>query len=519
MVRKRNQPDAGGRGHGPAKQAPTGSDLHPGRPRGGRDGACGTRTSAQVEQFGDFFSWRAVRLFAVLYLVGISNGMVMTIVLVGLLIWSLTGTRQAIMAMSLVAMYRFTNGAIAGFSPFGNVLFWIVAIAASARLFWGARGMTAPFAWVTLFAFVAAALSVMVSKAPDVSLMKVISFYVVSSALLLASTSMRAADVAWLQKWFFSIAIVVAALSILTAFVPSIGFRKVAWSLQGVFNHPQAAGVFFAPFAAWFAARVFVEPVRFLPRWVLALAGLFAGMIIASHARTAMLATFVAVGLTLVVLLVKGRTGPHTRSRGQLAGVVVVLALLSSVILASGVLNEELESLVKKGDDAQSVTEAFESSRGAGMAQHIENFLDAPLTGHGFGVYRLGVRGGDAHIKRFLGIPLSASTEKGIAFTSVLEEVGIVGGVLFYGLLFSIVRAMARGQSLGTLAMVVAAIAVNFGEAIIFAAGGLGLFMWLIVGFGLARSQFGAVIEPETERRPSQAARVRRQVELLGPSR
>ena len=115
----------------------------------------------------------------------------------------------------------------------------------------------------------------------------------------------------------------------------------------------------------------------------------------------------------------------------------------------------------------------------------------APLTGHGFGVYRYGVRGGEERIRRFLGIPISASAEKGVAFTSVLEETGIIGGLLFYALMIAIIARAARADTAGVVAMAVGTIAVNFGEAIIFATGGMGLFMWLVLGFTLARARLG----------------------------
>jgi hypothetical protein len=88
-----------------------------------------------------------------------------------------------------------------------------------------------------------------------------------------------------------------------------------------------------------------------------------------------------------------------------------------------------------------------------------------------------------------MGLPISAPAEKGIIFTSVLEEVGAFGGLLFYGLLISIIAAAAKGNTPGVLAMVIGTIAVNFGEAIFFATGGMGLFMWAVIGFGLARAR------------------------------
>jgi len=452
------------------------------RPR--RNGAASS--SQTLEAFGDYFSWPAARLFGIVYLVGISNSIVGAIVVVGLLGWSLTGATQAIMAMSVVALLKFANPAVASPPLLGTVLFWLVAMAAAGRLYMAARHVSVPFVFLAAFALTAALLSVMVSKAVDVSVMKVVSFFIVSSGLLIVSNSLRSGEVLDLQRWFFTAALVMAVLSVLTLPFPWIAFKTVAGSLQGMFNHPQAAGVFYVPFASWFIARVFLERWAVLPRWVIALSVLFAGMIVASGARTAMLATFVSVGLTLVIFLIRGRSSPANRTRGQIIGFSVAMLGLALVILFSGVLNEELEAIVYKGDEeAGGLTEAFQSARGAGVSMHIENFLDAPLTGHGFGVYREGAR----HVTRFMGIPISASAEKGIVFTSVLEEVGAFGGLLFYGLLIAIIAAAAKGSTPGVLAMVIGTIAVNFGEAIFFATGGMGLFMWAVIGFGLARAR------------------------------
>lgn len=456
------------------------------RPREGQ----GVSSSAPVETFDSFFSWPAAGLFALVYLAGIANSVVGAIVVLGLLAWSLAGAKQAMMAMSCVALLKFANPAVASPPLLGAVLFWLVAMTAAGRLYMAAGRFSAPFVFLVAFALAAILLSAMVSKAVDVSVMKVVSFFIVSSSLLLASNSLRSDQVLALQRWFFSVVLVMAALSLLTLPFPGVAFNTVAGSLQGMFSHPQTAGVFYVPFAAWLIARIFLERWALLPRWVIALAVVFAGMIVATGARTAMLATFVSVGLTLVLFLVRGRTGPANRTRGQIVGFSVAMLLFSAVILFSGVLQEEVEAIVYKGDEeTASVTEAFEASRGAGVAMHIDNFLDAPLTGHGFGVYREGVRGGERNIVRFMGIPISASAEKGIIFTAVLEEVGLFGGLLFYGLLISIIAAAAKASTPGVLAMVIGTLAVNFGEAIFFATGGMGLFMWAMIGFGLARAR------------------------------
>ncbi len=450
-------------------------------------------STSRAEPFRNYFSWPEIGFFSIVYLVAITHGLVMTLVLVGLLIWSVTGATQAIMAMTFVALIKFSNGAVVSFSPYAMVLFWLITMAACARLYLSVRRLSMSFVLLVSFALVSILVSIMVSKAVDVSIMKVVSFFIVSSALLIVSDSLKAEDVQKLQRWFFSVALVIAVLSLMTLPFPSIGFRKVAGSLQGMFVHPQTAGMFYVPFASWLITRIFLERVRYLPQWVLGMSVLFAGMIIASGARTAMLATFVGVGLTLMIVLFKGKSGPTYRSRGEIMGFTLIMFSLSLVILLSGVLKEELEAIAFKGDDEGSFSEAFESSRGAGVSAHIQNFLDAPLTGHGFGVYRQGVRGGEKRIKRFLGVPISASAEKGIVFTSVLEEVGIVGALLFYLLLISIVGTATKSFNPAALAMVIGTIAINFGEAVIFSANGMGLFIWLIIGFALARARIKSV--------------------------
>jgi len=410
----------------------------------------------------------------------------------GLAVWAATGAAPAIIAMAVGALLKFANPAIASAPVFGAALFWIVAMVAAARLYFRGGPLSAPFVLVAAFACVSLLLSIITSPAVDVSVMKLLSFYIVSSSVLLGSLSLANADVTRLQHFFFSVALVVVFLSVLTLPFPGVAFNRNGLGFQGVFNHPQAAGVFYVPFASWLIARVLLERWSFLPRWVLGLAVVFSVMIAASGARTAMFATFLSVALTLIIFLVKGRSSPENRTRAQIIGSTLVMVCLGLAILASGAFNEELESLVYKYDSEEAsgdLSAAFEASRGAAVDMHIRNFLDAPLTGHGFGVHREGVGGGERNIVRVMGIPVSAPAEKGIVFTAVLEEVGVFGGLLFYALLISIIAVAAGGSSPGASAMVIGAIAVNFGEAIFFATGGMGLFMWAVIGFGLARAR------------------------------
>lgn len=110
----------------------------------------------------------------------------------------------------------------------------------------------------------------------------------------------------------------------------------------------------------------------------------------------------------------------------------------------------------------------------------------------GFGVYEFGVFGGEERVVRVFGIPLSAPAEKGFAFTAVLEETGIFGALLFYSLLLGMIRVAFKDPAPETAALMLGAVFVNFGEAVIFSPGGLGLYVWIVIGLALAQSRTNA---------------------------
>ena len=442
--------------------------------------------------FAGAFAWRDALLFSTLFGVAVANKHLMTMVLLGLAGWALSGPRQAFLAMSLVAVLRYANEGFASFSPFASILFWLIMMLGSARIYLSLRRVPPSYIWLFAFSLVAIATSVAVSRAPDVSLMKIVSFFIVSSAVLVGSVSLSRADIERLQRWFVSAAIAIAGLSLLTLASPGIAFRLNGTGFQGIFAHPQHLGVMLVPFVAWGLMRAFNNrKVRVTPlQLLLIVAGVI--IIVMTRARTAMLAAFVAVLLTTGVHLLRSQALSYRKHFGQIAGIGIFLGLVLVIGLSTGGGAALFEEIAFKGSGTADLQEAFEVSRGAGVSQHLDNFADAPLTGHGFGVYRHGVAGGERGIVRLWGIPISAPAEKGFAFTAVLEEVGIVGGFLFYGLLLSMARSAARSQRPEILALLLGAVMINFGEAVIFSPGGIGLFMWLVMGVALAGAHYDA---------------------------
>ena len=82
-------------------------------------------------------------------------------------------------------------------------------------------------------------------------------------------------------------------------------------------------------------------------------------------------------------------------------------------------------------------------------------------------------------------LPVSAPVEKGMLATAVLEETGAIGALMFLVLLGSLLVPAARKGNFCHLWLGCTCLAVNFGESVFLSFGGMGLFIWLIIGYAL----------------------------------
>jgi len=231
-------------------------------------------------------------------------------------------------------------------------------------------------------------------------------------------------------------------------------------------------------------------------------AGLAWFMVFASASRTAALSAAIGFSLAYVVRQIR----PEEKSVRSKSGIRVVplvatIVLLGFVTWKGPAMQERVTNfLIKDSNQTTSAIESLQASRMGLIERSMNNFWASPLAGIGFGVpseERL-----DDIERGFMGLPISATIEKGFLPASVLEETGIIGfsawlfliGVLFY-------TVLNRGDS-SQLWVLTTCIMVNAGEAIFFAIGGNGLFMWLFIGFALIPScySFRAEFRPRRER-------------------
>jgi hypothetical protein len=407
-------------------------------------------------------------------------------VLALLTLWALRDRVSALQALELSVLVKYMNPGLVAYDEFSGVLMWAVILAAAARVCAGASAVH----WqrvVPVIGFVALALvfSIAVSPAVEISVMKLLTFGIIVSTVIMAADGLTEEQRADFARWLLTLGLVAIGASALTLLRPEIAFRLNGTGLQGIFNHPQSLGTFTAPFAAVLLAQALVLQRRAGLVWLAAIALCWSVMLL-TEARTAAFAAAAGVGSALAARLWWGRQARSDVGPGRIFGVLAIVAVaLVVAIVQTDAVGRAVTSFLLKRSGEQEVSAALHASRGVGIEGQWRNFLDAPLTGHGFGVYVDGTF--PDGVSRVWGIPISAPVEKGFVPTAVLEETGLPGALLFATLIGSLWLTVWRSREPQRIALFVGALAVNVGEAVILSPGGIGLHVWILLALASGR--------------------------------
>jgi len=347
------------------------------------------------------------------------------------------------------------------------------------------RGSDLRLLWpLWVFSILCALTSAMTSPALPISLMKIVTFAMACTAVLVAFRRVTPRALVALQTWFVSLGVTVIAVSGLMLLKPGLGIGGDG-GLQGLLDQPQALGIFIAPFAAWSLTGAFLmrRQSSKLEIWF-AIAAL--GLIVVTKARTAGFATFFALGIVVLARLLGGRQRAQATLGRPLLLAGAAASVLVIVAITTGKLGSVLTDYAFKGSkgEVDSLGGAFYESRGSGVLSEWQNFTAHPLTGNGFGVFP------DGHfpvgVQYFAGIPISAPVEKGFLPTAVLEEDGIPGGLSLLIMILWLGREAWRHPDLRWRALFCACLGINIGECVLLAPGGIGMFDWLLIGLALS---------------------------------
>jgi hypothetical protein len=392
----------------------------------------------------------------------------------------------ALQALELSVLVKYMNPGLVSYDELSGVLLWAVILVASARVWAGASAAqwqrVVPVLGFTALAMV---LALAASPAVEISLMKLVTFGVIVATVLMGADGLTDEQRAGLERWLLTLGLVVIGASALTLLRPDIAFRLNGSGLQGVFNHPQSLGTFTAPFAAVLLAAALLRRGRANVVWLAAIALCWAVMLL-TEARTAAFAAVPGVMSALAARFWWGRQARRDIGAGRVIA-VLGCAVLAFIVVAvqNEAVGRAVTSFLLKRSGEQQVSAALHASRGVGIESQWTNFLDAPLTGHGFGVY---VDGSFPDgVTRVWGIPISAPVEKGFVPTAVLEETGLPGAMLFTLLIGSLWLTAWRSRDPMRVALFVGALGVNVGEAVILSPGGIGLHVWILLALASGR--------------------------------
>ena len=424
------------------------------------------------------------------------------IVMIGAAVHALRGARQTVEALFILAMAIMINKALVPVDI--SILRWLVLVAAAGRTLWDSviLGLPVPraFWWLTVLVMTLVLFAITFSWLPTVSLFKALSFYMGSATALVALYRTRSQADYW-QSLLLTLSVFVIMGSLPLYFFREYGFARNQAGFQGLLTHPQTYGPVTAVLTAYVTGRVIFEKHRSRLLTVTMLAG-WVGVYY-SQSRTGMLALVLSGMLVIGLGLFKPRTWlPRLRQAMTLPTLAAGgLALVMFGVIYGPRLSEGLVSFLLKDEAAQDVTSALEESRSGLIERSMANFRAAPFTGIGLGVpsdlSKSVIEYGP------LGIPISASVEKGFQPAAVLEETGIVGAVLLSLFLIVLLVPVIRKGTMPLAWMVLAVLLINMGEAILFAIGGNGLFVWILLSMAYVTAEEGGqkkVLIPQRRR-------------------
>jgi hypothetical protein len=153
------------------------------------------------------------------------------------------------------------------------------------------------------------------------------------------------------------------------------------------------------------------------------------------------------------------------------------------MIVMNAAIWEILVGFMFKNTEGISLAESFQRSRGLILDESWANFLRVPWHGIGFGVSQSQYFPFQPEIEPITGLPLGAATEKPNLVVAVLEETGILAGLVFFILILSLIRQLVRHNDIALAWVFFAALFTNVAEMIFFSAAGLGLYIWLMMGW------------------------------------
>jgi hypothetical protein len=321
-----------------------------------------------------------------------------------------------------------------------------------------------------------------------ISILKASLWLLVSTSLLMAFSSLNSKETLKLQKRFFLFLFAFILINFFIYFVTDIGYEHDERFFQGVFNHPQVLGII----ASSFSSIVFIiilnqknfslKTIFFVTIFISCLI-----LIFLSASRTALF-SFLFSTLIFIFFSIFFRKKEFLKFYnifGNKTFRTLSIILLLFLIFFYDYYYRIILNFIEKDYNVKNFVDIYISSRLIAMEPLIENIKHTLLTGIGFGLPSLNTY---KPVNNFnLEILNYFTYEKGNIFLLVLEEVGLLGFLIFIFWLFFLIQRLILSRNNIALIIFINILLINLGEAVLFSTGGLGLFLLILLFWAAAR--------------------------------
>jgi O-antigen ligase len=326
-----------------------------------------------------------------------------------------------------------------------------------------------------------------------ISISKSFTWFFLLITLVIAFSSLSPQETEMLQKRFFWLFFIVALISLVLHFIPVIGYAHDGRGLQGIFNHPQKLGIIFSLLSSALLIILLNQKIFSLKTiFFLIVLIFYLTLIFLSASRTAVFSFFLSV-LIFIFCSIFFRKQNFLKTYNFLRNKnfrILSIVLLFFAIFFYYYYYTFFLNFFDKGQNSKNILDAYLNSRMPALSPVIENIKTSWLTGIGFGLPSLQNYSSDNEISYTFFRHFHY--EKGNLFLLVLEELGVLGFLIFILWLFFLIRVTILSSNNIALIVIINIILLNLGEAVLFSTGGLGLFTLIFLCWAATRSNLSS---------------------------
>lgn len=303
--------------------------------------------------------------------------------------------------------------------------------------------------------------SLMVSALPTYSLQQLPLFYLLFFIVAIGADNFGKFSFEYKLKNLEAIFIIVIIFSAIVFPIRSISFARNGLGFQGISVHPNAFGIFLAPYSGFVLARfIRTRKIADLLFFVVSFVSVFL-----SQSRTSIF----SIGLGFFIFFLIDTNFRNLFSKKFLF--IILPSLFLGLVFFDKLEATAMDFLIKSDDD--NFAESVKRSRGSLVENQVANIQKTPFFGIGFKV-----PSGKELIKK----DDKLVYEKGNMLTATVEELGIVGFVIIMILFVFLIKKQSKfSYSKEYQLLPIIALVTTLGEATLFAIGGLGTFIWLLL--------------------------------------